>query len=304
MYHYLEQHPDIYLPPIKETNHFAAADIDHAHFLPTYARDVDIDLDAYIRSGMKRQVHIAHVDDPAHYAALFTRVKGEKAVGEISNSYMICPSAAGAIHAYAPDAKIIVVLRNPVRRAWSQYLMNLREAKSDDIAFKDELLRDHHAERKGWGVNHQYLQLGCYADQLKAYIDLFGKQNVLPIFFEPYRSDPQKVMREICTFLGVDSDFAFDFSVESNKASMPRNKTLNKLLVSSGLLNGVKNLTPKPIRKHFAKVLYSENKIPKLSAADREWLQEWYRAEVKKLADLLGDEVYTHWPEFKTTIPA
>ena len=110
--------------------------------------------------------------------------------------------------------------------------MNLREAKTSEPDFLTELQIDAASERKGWGVNHQYLELGNYATQLKPYFDLFGSEQVLPLFYEEYRDNPGEVLAGICRFLNVGSDLAFDFSTEANKASLPRSKALNKLMVS------------------------------------------------------------------------
>ena len=299
LYHYLNQHPEVFLPPIKETNHFAAADIKKEDFLPTYAQDVAIDLDAYVKGSMNKQVHIAHVDDPAHYNALFRDVKNERAVGEISNSYMICPSSARAIHQHNPRTKIIVILRNPIRRAWSQYLMNLREAKTTRADFIEELKSDSEADKQGWGVSHQYLNLGMYYEQWKRYVVLFGSDRVLPVFYEEYRDNPQKTLSQIAKFLGVDETYQFNFDVKSNAASMPRNAALNKALVSSGLVKRIKDATPKNLRKYFAKALYSDKNVPKLSSEHSEWLRRYYAEDVNRMREFLGDRIDTFWPEFK-----
>lgn len=300
LYHYLDQHPEVYLPPVKETNHFAAADIKAENFLPEYATDVRIDLDAYIKRGMPEQVHIAHVNSANHYAALFSRVNGESAVGEISNSYMICPSAAEAIHRFNPDARIIVVLRNPVARAWSQYLMNLREAKTRSPHFTEEVFSDAEAAVTGWGANHQYLELGKYAEQLERYIRLFGPDRVKAVFFEAYKASPQKVMAEICRFLEIDPNFPFDFSTKSNKASLPRNAAVNSLLVKSGAVKFAKGITPKRLRSKLAGVLYSDKHIPEMPSQDRKMLHDFYADEVAALVRLLKtDKPNTLWSDFK-----
>lgn len=298
LYNYLDQHPHIFLPRIKETNYFSAGDIRADHFLPQYALDVDIDLDRYIKSGMKKQIHIAHVEHPSHYEALFHAVGEETAVGEISNSYMICPGAAKAIFNFNPEARIIVVLRNPIYRAWSQYLMNLREAKTRNAEFISELELDDAQINKGWGVNHQYLELGMYAGQLQRYYNLFDADQILPIFYEEYRENPDSVMGEISRFLNVDTDFQYNFSIENNSASLPRNASLNQWLVKSGLIQTVKRLTPKSIRKHFASALYSEKNIPRIDPNSTIWLQKYYAKDVENLASLLGSKVTELWPEF------
>ncbi|MCZ4407828.1 sulfotransferase [Cryomorphaceae bacterium 1068] len=298
LYHYLAQHPDVYLPPIKETNHFASSDISEKDFLKGYAQDVNLDLDRYIKGGMKETIHIAHVNEDHHYNALFSKVEQENAIGEISNSYMICPNAAKAIYDFNPEAKILVILRNPIRRAWSQFLMNLREAKSDADNFIQELENDHAQNPKGWGVNHQYLELGKYSDQLKRYFDLFGKDQVLPIFFEDYKKSPDDVLASICTFLEIDASFEFDFSEKSNASALPRNAGLNRFLVNSGIMTTAKKLTPKPLRQKLAGALYSDKNMPKLQEADAKWLRDYYQNEVGQLSELLEIDITKKWPEF------
>ena len=234
---------------------------------------MDIDLDTYIERGMKEQIHIAYVDSPDHYRALFSGIENEKAIGEISNSYMICPSAAQEIFDYNSEMKILVMLRNPISRAWSQYLMNLREAKTKNDDFIRELEMDDANPVKGWGANHQYLELGKYHEQLKRYIELFGRDRVLPIFYEQYRKNTDVLLKEICDFLGIDSSFQFDFSQISNAASMPRNKALNSLLVESGAISRAKKIVPRKFRKHFANVLYSDKKLPEITESEKKMAQ-------------------------------
>lgn len=105
-------------------------------------------------------------------------------------------------------------------------------------------------------------------------------------------------MENICQFLEVDPQFQFDFSSESNAASLPRFAGINKFLVKSGIVKTVKEKTPKALRKYMARVLYSEKGIPKLSHADRAWLVDWYMDDVSELSGLIGDDVFKHWPDF------
>jgi len=299
LFNYLAQHPEVFLPSIKETNHFAQADIDSKNFDTTYARDVNIDLEKYLSSGSTETVHIAHVDEPKHYQALFDRVGDEKAIGEISNSYMICPSSAAAIHQYNPEAKVVVILRNPIYRAWSQFLMNLREAKTSFSDFIQEIKADHERPIKGWGANHQYLELGKYAQQLKRYFDLFGREKVLVLIHDDYRKDPAQTLSRLSEFLGIDSDFKFDFSEKSNISSLPKYAGLNKFLVQSGLFHLLKNSVSRSTRQKVKNLFYSNQSMPELQDSERDWLIEFYREEVKELSTLLQVDMAAKWTEFK-----
>ncbi|MDA0713695.1 MAG: sulfotransferase [Bacteroidetes bacterium] len=299
LYHYLDQHPEVYLPPIKETNHFAKADIHPEDFLPEYALDVKLDLDAYIKKGMPEKIHIAHVNSDEHYFALYDKVEGEKTLGDVSNSYMVCPSSAQAIHDFNPDSKLIVILRNPIGRAWSQYLMNLREAKTQEKDFISELERDAEKSPSGWGVNHQYLELGNYGRQLERYLQLFPREQLKVIFYEEYRDRPLDILKDICHFLEVDETFQFDVSSKKNTASLPRSASLNALLVKTGVIKTLKGMVPKQLRGSLAKVLYSDKDLPSIAAEEKAYLVRYYASEVRLLSSLIEVDASNYWPQFK-----
>ncbi|NND94109.1 MAG: sulfotransferase [Flavobacteriales bacterium] len=300
LYDYLNQHPELYLPPIKEINHFARTDIDESKFLPEYATDVSIDLERYFKNGMPEMVHIAHINDPNDYKKLYSPAQAGQKTGDISNSYMICPSAASAIHAHNPSAKIIVILRNPINRAWSQYLMNLRESKTETKDFIEELENDSRAVNQGWGVNHQYLELGNYSKQLKLYYDLFSAEQILPIIFEEYVKQPTIALRKICQFIGVSPEFEFDTSGKKNAASLPRNKTLNSLLVKSGAIKLAKDLVPRKLRQNLSGVLYSSKNLPSLATEEISYLRGYYLSEINGLCSLINRDLTSIWQEFKS----
>ena len=299
LYTYLDQHPEIFVPRIKETNHFAAADIQHQYFLPTYAKDVDIDLNRYFKKGMPEVIHIAHVDSTEHYRQLFDIEHNAKRIGDVSNSYMICPSSAEAIHSHDPESRIIVVLRNPISRAWSQYLMNIREAKVECNGLIEEFEHDRKRPHTGWGVSHQYLELGHYAEQLNRYYELFPKDQVHVVLYEDYRKDPEGVLKRICHFLQVDGDFSFDFSEQRNRASRPRSEGLNRALVNTGILQTVKGIVPRSLREKGKKLLYTEKGLPEMTEPERDYLIGYYQEEVDALEKLLGRQVKDLWPEFQ-----
>lgn len=301
LYDYLNQHPEIYLPPIKEINHFSDKDIDHASFLPGYAQDVDLDLERYFDKGMPEMIHIAHVRSEKDYARLYSPAGPEQIKGDISNSYMICPSSAGAIHSYNPNARIIVVLRNPIRRVWSQYLMNLREAKTNREDLLSELESDSKAVKTGWGANHQYLELGKYAEQLQRYYELFSAEQIHVVLFEEYVTGPQAELGKICKFLGVHEVFQFDTESKKNAASLPRNKALNQALVQSGIMSGAKKLVPRRFRQGLAKVLYSDKDLPEMSAEESDHLRSYYAEEVQKTGHLIKRDLGALWKEFEST---
>ena len=295
LYHYLSQHPKVYMSPIKETNHFSAADMQPEAFTREYALDVAIDLPQYFKGGMKEQIHIAHVDRPDDYRQLFAPANGALALGEVSTSYAICPSTAAAIKTSVPDAKLIVMLRNPVSRMWSQYLMNLREGKTAEDDFIKEIKADLAREQRGWGVSHQYHELGCYHAQLEEYLKHFDRKQIKVLVYEDYQQDAAGSVREVFDFLELDSDQEIDFSKRMNTAAMPRFKGLNDTLVRTGVMRRAKNLLGRKARQSLKGLIYSNKALPLMPNEARAYLKDYYRSEVEQLSDLLKRDFSTEW---------
>ncbi|MGL6340594.1 MAG: sulfotransferase family protein, partial [Waterburya sp.] len=110
LHEYLQQHPQIYLTPTKETNFFAFAeqDINFQGIGDEVLKDFSI-------------------TDWKTYQAQFAGVTREKAIGEACPSYLYYPQAAIKIKQYIPDARLIVILRNPVERAYANFLHIVRD---------------------------------------------------------------------------------------------------------------------------------------------------------------------------------
>jgi hypothetical protein len=296
LHHYLSQHPEVYLTPIKETNYFASDDIDEQNLHPVYRKDIHLDLEAYIEQGMKRMVHIAHVRSKQHYQALYSKASNEKAIGEISNSYIICPSAMSKIKAQFPEAKLIFLLRNPIDRAWSHFLMNVRESKTTHHDFLSEVNADFSLNKRGWGVSHQYIELGLYANQVKRVLANFSKHQIKWLLFEDFKKNTPRSLKEICSFLNVDDNFEFDLSEKANTAGVPRNREVNKLLVDSGLVHKLKAIA-NPKQKAWVKsiLLKQGAAIPKIKDSERDRIKEYYEKDVYVLSQLLEFDFNTTW---------
>lgn len=295
LYNLLARHPGIYLPPIKETHFFARADMQPAFFSREYRLDVERDIGSYINKGMREVLHSAHVTDPAHYHALFAKATEGQVTGEVCPSYACSPSAAAAIHERRPAAHIFFVLRDPVQRAWSQYLMNLREGKTMERDFLREVQRDAAQPVTGWGVNHQYLALGRYSGQVQRYLGFFPKEQVHILLHEEFRKSPAGVLRQVLDPLGLALPAGLDLGGKFNEAALPRNATLNRMLVRSGVLASVKALVPRKFRSGFKQLLYSGRSLPNLPAGHAEELWKYYADDVDALSAMIGRDLRQWW---------
>ncbi|MBP7398275.1 MAG: sulfotransferase [Chitinophagales bacterium] len=294
LHEYLNQHPEIFMSPVKETNFFSDADMLFDKFNVDYKQDIDHNLDKYLDGPMDKKIHIAHIRTWQQYQKLFRDVKEQKAIGEISNSYLYCPNTANAIHAQLPEAKIVMILRNPIDRLFSQYLMNLKLGK---IITKDLLLEiqnDQDKKDKGWGVSHLYLEVGKYYPQVKNYFDIFSKNQVHVILYDDYKKDPAAVMQKLFAFIGVDANFSLDMSMKYNEAGLPRFGKLNYWLTQTGIYGLSKKIFPDSLKSRIKSLIYTKDNIPVISAEEKSWLVNYYKEDVEQLEKFLGVSLQ-HW---------
>jgi hypothetical protein len=295
LYNYLLQHPDIYFSPIKETNFFARHNINETNLIKEYALDIKIDLKKYFTNGMKEVIHIAHIKSIKDYEFLFSKANSQKIIGEISNSYSICSKAIPEIKKYNPKAKLLIMLRNPVSRIWSQYIMNLSEGKTVEKNFIKEIETDFNKENKGWGVSHQYLELGLYYEQILRILKYFPKEQFKILFFEDYIKNTQNTLKEIFEFLEIDTNYIINFSSKHNKASLPRSKKINALLVKIGILKKLKDFFGRETRKKLKGLLYTDKNLPGINIHDKQYLISFYRDDVEKLSKLVKTDLIEKW---------
>ncbi len=284
---FLDQHPEIYMSPVKETNFFSQADMHLEHFNRDYRHDVNVNLERFLEGPMTRKIHIANLSDWNQYQRLFRDASGFKAVGEASNSYLLCPSSAANIAEHCPEARILMMLRNPIERVWSQYLMNLRLGKILSEDFIPEFEADSAKEQQGWGVSHNYKELGMYAGQLQRFYDHFPRERVRVLLYDDYRVNPEATIRDIFRFLGVNPDVSLDLDQRPNEAAVPRFKQLNYLLFQSGLVNRVKQWVPESWKGAAKQAMFSNEDMPVMAPAEKAYLRDVYRDDVAHLGQLL-----------------
>jgi hypothetical protein len=287
IHEYLQMHPQVFMSPVKETNHFSDADMLFEHFNVDYKQDINVNLDKYLSGPMDKKIHIAHVRTATQYAALFRDVKDEKAIGEVSNSYLYLPSTAATIHQALPHVQIVMILRNPVERLYSQFLMNLKLGKIVEKDLRKEIAADQAKQVKGWGVSHLYLEVGLYYEQVKRYLDIFPREQVKILFYDDYKKDPAGTMKGLFSFLHVDPDFTPDLSKRYNEAGMPRFGKLNYWLTQIGVYGLVKKLFPASLKEKLKSIIYTKDNIPTITPEEKQYLIEYYRKDIEQLSRLV-----------------
>jgi hypothetical protein len=262
LYHYLSQHPEVFMSSPKEVNFFSYEELVQQNL---YYDDFKVD----------------NVDK---YKKLFTHTKGEKAVGEASVSYLFYPKTPQKIKETIPDVKIIILLREPTSRAYSHYLMDYKLGLVD-VAFED-IVYELEENTKSNLFYQQYISLGLYYEQVKRYIDIFGKDKIRIYFQDDFKNDPSSIIADICDFLGVDSNYRPKISKEYNVFSMPKSKIVDKVYKSS-FRPLISSVLPQRIKEKIIDILFVKKQRPKMSNETRKYLQGIYRDDIINLERLI-----------------
>lgn len=125
-------------------------------------------------------------------------------LGEVTPRYLFCEEYAKRIYSYNPDIKIIVSLRNPVFRAYSQWNMECQRG-SESRSFMSIFLEEKNKDIGEIPQERAYFQRGLYAKQINFFLKYFSKDQMLVIRQEDLKKDPVKTLKEVSEFLNIDS---------------------------------------------------------------------------------------------------
>lgn len=273
LYEVLKQHPDIYLPDVKEPHFF----------------------DEHFQKGVDW-----------YKKTFFNQVKDETAIGEITPAYLYMNEAPQRIlETLGPEVKLIFIFRNPADRAYSHFLMSkfngYEKASFDEVMGKDNI--GNKTLNTTENRRFSYKERGYYGRQLSKYMEVFPKKNMHFVLFEDLVSkNKQSAYGAILRFLGV-KDSELNFNIRSNTAKRVRNSFLQKILLNNPLLSSIaKKLLPnastrKSIRtkvKHHNQKAY-RNDSHKLSPELRELIiKDCYKEDVLLLEKLIEKDL-SHW---------
>ena len=228
--------------------------------------------------------------DKEKYLKLFKGVTGEVAIGEASPSYLWDPKAPELIHDTVPDAKIIMILRDPVQRSYSHYLLGVglgyqtlpfREAMKKALNGLDDF-------------SNRIAGSSFYSEQVQRYLNTFKKEQIKIFIFEEFIKDIKKSVKEVLDFLGVSSEIPDSVKIVTNPVDVSAGRFTKYLIRNNVLRSIVRDVLPAEggpiIRMFFSK----KTKKPPLSEDDREFLEKIYREDAKNLQIVLGRQL--PWP--------
>jgi hypothetical protein len=258
LYEALKQHPQVYLPAVKELFFF---DRFYDKGWPWYRK--------YFNGAGDRH----------------------RVVGEICHDYLFSPLACQRIARDLPDAKLMVSLREPCQRAFSEYLYRTKvglltcdfETALDEV---DELI-DH----------------GRYAKHLASYLEHFPREQIFVAIFDDLASDPQQFFDRLCDFLEIERIRLPNESkrkvLAAASSRLPRvtkfARGVSWRIRRLGFPGAVGKIKESSLVQRLLYKPYERGKKPQMSARTREHLRQVFWPEVQQLDTLLGSNLSARW---------
>ena len=278
--HYLNEHQQVFITDPKEPHFFAT------------------DLENYRVAKSMEQ-----------YEALFADVTGESAVGEASVFYLYSREALANIRDFNPDAKIIVMLRNPVDMIPSLHGQLVYSADENILDFEEAWYASGDRERGEGGTKHtreiallNYMEMAKYAQQLQRVREWFPESQIKIIFFEDFIKDTEQCYIEVLEFLSLKYDGKKEFPI-INEHTETKNTFLNTLLkrppsflvaiwIAAKRVLGVRKRV-RVIQK-LVDINTVKTKRKPLTETLKKEIREHYGDEVRSLAAMTGRDL-DHW---------
>ncbi len=142
-----------------------------------------------------------------------------------------------------------------------------------------------------WGRNRNYVWNGMYAEQVERFLKRFPERQIHIIFFEEFNHSVDKEVRQVLSFLNVDTSTPIQTNKQFNQAGQPRVAGLNQLIHRSGLKPILKNIVPDYIFKQLKRWYYKETETAMLSRDQAVFLCDLYRENVQRLSSMLNRDL-------------
>ena len=265
VYHYLKQHPEIYMSSEKEPDFF----------------------------------NYNYEKGEGWYLSHFKNVKNEKAIGEASVRMFNMYEALKMLKKFNPEIKLIFVFRNPVERLYSNYMYDLSKGIIRPYENFSKIIRD-----KSWRWYNGYVDLGYYYKHCSYIEKLFPKENILYTLQDDLKTDPHTYCKRIFKFLNVDDSYEIDFNLEHNITVYPNNLNslesafrfwdpMRNIMNKSKLKFILDNTLQ--IRGKLKRMLFynGDDKL-QISEEDNEYLTDLYSDSIDKLQLKINRDL-SHW---------
>lgn len=274
----LREHPDVFVTQPKEPHYFAFA-----------GKPVN-----FSGPGDDETINKVTVSGRDEYLELYSSAAGALARGDGSVSTLYYHDASiPALKELADDIKIVIILRDPIERAFSSY-QYLRARGYEPLSdFAAAVAQEPERIDGGWHHLWHYTSMSMYADAIEHFLDEFGRDRVGIWFYDDFMTDGKVVVSEVCRFLGLEPGRLPDHDLNRvNVSGSPRSRGLQALIHNLGRHEGakrvIKKIVPFQARERIRRANLSRSPVP---AGARDDLHDCFREDCEKLARLIDGPV-------------
>ncbi|HET9487668.1 MAG TPA: sulfotransferase [Chryseosolibacter sp.] len=275
---YLDQHPQIFMSKVKEP------------------RFITSQVNPFPLNGPgDHKVEAWYVKKYEDYVKLFEGAENYQAVGEASaDTLYFYKGSIPVIKQYLGDPKIIIMLRNPVKRAFSAYQHLVRDLR-EDLSFEEGLKQEPERIRNNWELIYHYTAVSMYHDSVKAFLDNFS--NVKIILTEDQEKRPQQVIRDLFRFLEVNPDCDVNTEIRYNISGKPKSQWIHQFFFEGNMARNLarpiaRTLFSQETRLRISQKIQEKNLTRLTINPDtKETLQGYFEEDIQKLEKLLGRDL-------------
>lgn len=277
LHHYLNQHPDVFMCNPKEPHFLINKEIGEERI----------------------PVGISNFDE---YSSLFTPGENKKYRGESSVMYLMYPDIVipKIKELLGEDTKIIIMLRNPVKRAYSGYYHVKRYNTKETLTFEKawKISEERYFQNPEMTPASRYQELGMYYHQVKSYMEELN--NVHVIIYDDYKVEFAVEMQKVFDFLAIDN-----INVNTEQRHMVggwqwENERIKKIMMQQNPLKSfLKIIIPfQSLRRKIRNGIQGKNtvNVPEMRLKTKKMLKQFYKKDVEQLSKLLNRDL-NYWTQ-------
>ena len=268
LYYYLAEHPDIFMSQQKEI-HYLTFDI----------------LNSLNQGPKDKVVNSFHISNFKDYKNQFTKARNNQVIGEVSPSYINYPSQTiPKIKHHLGNPKLIFLIRDPIQRAFSNYLHLVREER-EDLSFYDALQAEQERMKNKYSDFWYYSFNSFYYEKIKAYDEAFD--DILIITAEELKNNTLRTLSKIFKFIGVNDFAPSNLDKSYNAGGVYESNLITQFFFrQSALRSFIKRVIPiTKGMKHFKQSLINKyrKEPPAITQETEKYLVNKFKEDVSKL---------------------
>tara|TARA_Y200000002_G_scaffold383298_1_gene405045 strand:- start:16309 stop:17256 length:948 start_codon:yes stop_codon:yes gene_type:complete len=279
----MNYHPKLFIPESKEPSYF-----------------IDWNNEFYNSYGENISWKSESANDFRSYKELFKSATPNTLKGEASTLYLPSKGSPKLVYDHNPKMKLIVILREPIARAYSAYNYNMTHQKERCYTFADAVNEELDGKRNNYIYNARYLYYGLYHKHLQNWLKYFSTTQIKILDFNNLVEDPVSFYKEISQFLEIDDfdSYVKDFNKKYNVGTIPKNKVSKKLWglleKPSGLKLTIKRYIDNNflarLKKVFRTYLVSSHsrEVGKKNLDEFKYLEDYFSDDLKNLKNSFG----------------